>query len=362
MNTTCKRLLLSIIVPIRNEAHFIHQTLTQIKEQDFPKDCFEVLVVNGQSEDNTEAIIKEFIAQNPEMQIRLLQNRKRLSSAARNIAVRKAKGEYILIIDGHVHLPGSDLLKNYMAAAVKHNARVIGRPQPLDPPDTNYFQRVVALARCSFLAHSKESFIYSNFEGFTSPISIGVMYHRSIFNEIGYFDESFDAAEDLEFNYRLEKAGYQCFTSPDLAVKYYPRSNFITLFHQLRRYGIGRAYFIYKHPDRFTIETLLPAFLFMIMLLIPVALLTPSFIKNTWIITVACYLIAVGVESLRMLKKNRLSTVLLVPPIILTIHSGLGLGLIMGLIKCIKMWLFSVGQRMINFVRVYGLRLPIDLN
>ena len=356
MNTTCKRLLLSIIVPIRNEAHFIHQTLTQIKEQDFPKDCFEVLVVNGQSEDNTEAIIKEFIAQNPEMQIRLLQNRKRLSSAARNIAVRKAKGEYILIIDGHVHLPGSDLLKNYMAAAVKHNARVIGRPQPLDPPDTNYFQRVVALARCSFLAHSKESFIYSNFEGFTSPISIGVMYHRSIFNKIGYFDESFDAAEDLEFNYRLEKVGYQCFTSPGLAIKYYPRSNFSALFHQLRRYGLGRANFIFKHPERFTIETLLPACLFLAMLLIPLALIAAPFIKYIWIIAVTCYLMALSVESLRLLGKHRLSTVLLIPPIIFTIHSGLGLGLIIGFFKCVKTGLFSICQRMINFVRVHGYR------
>ena len=364
MNTTsaCKRLLLSIVVPVRNEAHFIRQTLTQFKEQDFPKDCFEVLIVNGQSEDNTEAIIKEFIAQNPEMQIRVLQNRKRLSSAARNIAVKKAKGEYILIIDGHVYLPSADLLTNYMTAASKHQAMVIGRPQPLDPPDINHFQRVVALARRSFLAHSKESFIYSNFEGFTSPISIGVMYHWSVFNKIGYFDESFDAAEDLEFNYRLEKAGYQCFTSPDLAVKYYPRSNFRSLFHQLRRYGVGRTNFIFKHPERFTIETLLPAFLFMVMLLIPVALLATPFIKYIWIIIVTCYLIALGLESLRLLGKHRLSTVLLVPPIIFSIHSGLGLGLIMGFFKRVKMWLFGVGQKMINFVRVYGLRLPINLN
>lgn len=351
MNTppACKELLLSIIVPVRNEANYIRQTLTQFKKQDFPKNCFEVLVVDGQSEDDTEAIVKEFTTRNPDMQIKLLQNRKRLSSAARNIAVKRAEGEYILIIDGHVHLPTSDLFKNYIEAAFKNKAMVIGRPQPLDPPDINHFQRVVALARSSFLAHSKESFIYSNFEGFSSPISIGVMYHWSVFAEIGYFDENFDAAEDFEFNYRLEKAGYQCFTSPDLSVKYYPRKNFPTLFCQLSRYGLGRANFIHKHPERLTLETLLPAFLFMAMLLTPLALLTTPIIKYLWIIGITCYLFALCFESLRLSGPHRISTILLIPPIILTIHSGLGWGLITGFFKCLKTWLFDQMGEYLNY-------------
>lgn len=334
-----RELCLSVVVPVRNEAHFIHQTLMQFKKQNFPKDCFEVLVVNGQSKDNTEAIVKEVITQNPDMQIRLLQNRKRLSSAARNIAVKKAKGEYILIMDGHIHLPTSDLLKNYMEAAFENNAMVIGRPQPLDPPGISRFQQVVALARRSFLAHSKESFVYSDFEGFTSPISIGVMYHWSIFTKIGFFDENFDAAEDLEFNYRLEKEGYQCFTSPHLAVKYYPRRNFHSLFYQLSRYGLGRANFIYKHPERLSLETLLPAFLFVTMLLTPFALLIAPFIKYLWIIGITSYLFILCFESLRLYRPHGIRTVLLVPLIILTIHSGLGWGLVLGLLKCMKTWL-----------------------
>lgn len=336
-----KRTLLSILIPVRNESHCINRVLTQLEKQTFSKDCFEVLVIDGQSNDETQTIVKEFAVQNPHMKIELFQNSKRLSSAARNIAVTMAKGEYILFIDGHVHLPTSNLLRNYMAAAIDNNALIIGRPQPLDPPGISYFQRAIALARSSNLAHSKESFIYSNFEGFTSPISIGVMYHRSVFEKVGLFDETFDAAEDFEFNYRLEKAGYKCFTSPNLTVKYYPRDSLHSLFNQLSRYGLGRAKFVTKHPERFTMETLVPVFFLIAVLSAPLTFFSVFLLKYTWMSCAMCYVLALLIESFRFLRSNSLTTVAVVPIIILTVHLGLGWGVSKGLFQYVKMKIFN---------------------
>lgn len=46
-------LLVSIIIPCRNEEKFIGKCLDSIIAQDYPKDKLEVLVVDGMSEDRT---------------------------------------------------------------------------------------------------------------------------------------------------------------------------------------------------------------------------------------------------------------------------------------------------------------------
>lgn len=321
--------ILTIMIPVRNESSYIGNTLKQISEQSFPQELYEVIVVDGESDDDTADIVEQFSNKHSSMNIILLRNPKRLSSTARNIAIKKSRGEYILLIDGHVHLPNKHLLKNCIDAAEKSSALVVGRPQPLDPPDNTAFQKAVALARSSVLAHSQESYIYSDFEGFTSPISIGVMYHKSVFSKIGFFDESYDAAEDCEFNYRLEKAGYRCFTSPDLAVRYYPRGSFNTLFHQLKRYGIGRANFVSKNPERFTFEILAPVFFLIFIFGAPLFFMFSLF-KFLWLLGACAYLSLLSIESLRFGYKHWLSDFYLIPPIIATIHLGLGWGLIKG--------------------------------
>ena len=59
------------------------------------------------------------------------------------------------------------------------------------------------------------------------------MYVRSVFDKVGYFDEEFDACEDVDFNYRVHKAGLKALISPKLKVCYYPRSSLGGLFKQL---------------------------------------------------------------------------------------------------------------------------------
>ena len=72
----------TIVMPIRNEARFIRDTLLQVINQDYPLDCFEIIVADGMSDDGTRAIVMEMAQQYP--QIRLLDNPARLSSAGRN--------------------------------------------------------------------------------------------------------------------------------------------------------------------------------------------------------------------------------------------------------------------------------------
>lgn len=321
----------TVMIPVRNEERFITQTLVQLEEQDYPRDRLEVIVVDGLSDDATPHLVQEFAEAHPALSVRLVTNPKRLSSAGRNIAVAEGHGEYFLLIDGHVYIPSRTLIRDMVSAAREHDARVLGRPQPLSPPDIDRFQEMVALARQSPIAHSRESFVYSEYEGWASPISIGVMYRRDVFDEVGRFDEQFDAAEDLEFNYRAERRGIRCFTSPKFTVLYYPRDSFAGLCRQMRRYGRGRAEFVLKHPERFRLESMVPAAL---VSGLAVLALGGSFRRELWVVLLVLFVVYAGllvIEGLRLTYRSRRRFSLWVPAIIGCVHLGLGLGLLEGL-------------------------------
>src|SRR4051794_26830844 len=75
--------LMSVIVPVRNEARFVAHTVEQLVHQDYPVGRFEILVVDGRSTDDTREIVSSLAAIHPN--VKLLHNPRRLSSAARNI-------------------------------------------------------------------------------------------------------------------------------------------------------------------------------------------------------------------------------------------------------------------------------------
>jgi GT2 family glycosyltransferase len=163
------------------------------------------------------------------------------------------------------------------------------------------------------------------------------MYHRSVFEAVGGFDEGFDAAEDVEFNYRLERAGYRCFTSAKLAIHYYPRSSVGALFRQLKRYGYGRAAFLLKHPERFTLETLVPAGFVLSISILAAASLISKIAAFALGIGLGLYAIILGFEALR-LGGGKPHLAFRFPVVIATIHCGLGIGFIQGLIQRRDLW------------------------
>lgn len=364
---------ITIVMPVRNEERFIADTLQQLLGQDYPADRFEIIVADGMSDDATRKIVMNIASQHP--QVRLLDNPRQRSSAGRNIGFKNGKGDIFLVVDGHCFIPDNQLLKNTAACLEKSGADCLGRPQPLDPPGLTEFQKAVALARASKLGHGGDSLIFGEYEGFASPVSNGAAYKKEVFEKAGYLDEAFDACEDVEFNYRVEQAGYTCYTSPKLTIRYYPRENLRGLFRQMTRYGSGRRRFTRKHPKALTLNQLIPAgFVVGILSLGVTAALSLAgveflslgivevlssgvakvlshggaealssagttslrpFVPSPLILLIApllllyaLYLIIIIAESVRIAAKNGWQYLRWVPFIIITIHFGLGWGFV----------------------------------
>lgn len=322
---------LSIIIPIRNEEKFIGKTLEALINQAYPKERYEIMVVDGRSTDETQAVVNEFIKAHSAANVRLLDNPGILSSRARNIGVREARGQLIGVIDGHVYIPNDLLFANMERLAKENKALCLARPAPLDVPGLNSGKPYwIAVARKSWLGHSRNSYIYSDYEGFVDPRSSAFAYHENVFDKVGYFDESFDAAEDVEFHFRLKKAGIMAYTSPKLLIYSFPRDSFLGLFRQQARYGEGRARLVRKHHDGLTKETPIPAAIFLMFALLPVVAIflleRPLLALPYWAVIIIYIFVLLAYGLLEALKRNVFFPGLFVALGLWTTHMGLGWG------------------------------------
>ena len=328
---------ITVVMPVRNEELFIEGTLGEILNQEYPPNRFEVIVADGGSTDRTCEIVKRIAITYP--QVILIPNPCGLSSSGRNIGFKNGRGDIFIVIDGHCKINNRRLFKDIVTCFAKSDAQCLGRPQPLDPPGISPFQKAVALARSSWMGHNGSSFIYSNFEGYVSPLSHGAIYKKEVFQKTGYVDESFDACEDVEFNYRVEKSGFKTYMSPSLSIKYFPRENVDALFHQMKRYGRGRFNLIRKHPEAFNLTTCIPPmFVICFFLLFPLSVFrslshTPFFLFAHIALSFlfGLYILLLIAESMHLSMKNGLKSFFYFPSIFFSIHFGLGWGFLSAL-------------------------------
>jgi GT2 family glycosyltransferase len=317
---------ISVIVPVRNEEQFLKSTLEQILTQDYSRRRFEVLVADGQSTDGTRAIVHQLQETHPNLH--LLDNPGRLSSSGRNMAIQAARGDIIVVIDGHCDVEDDQHLRALAEAFAESGAPCIGRPQPLDVATANSLQRAIAAARASRLGHNPSSFIYSDTPRFVPPQSVAVAYRREVFAEVGLFDEHFDACEDVEFNHRVDQAGLPCYFTPKVRVRYHPRENLSGLFGQLQRYGRGRVRLLRKHPETLSLACLVPALFLGGLVVGPAGAVVHAWLAAIYVGTVALYLLAVGLGSVMLAWRRRDFRMLpWLPLVFAAIHAGAGIGI-----------------------------------
>ncbi len=317
---------ISVIVPVRNEARFIRNTLDQLLHQDY--EAFEILVADGRSTDGTRTLVAECAARFP--QVRLLDNPGKLSSAGRNQAVRAARGDILLLVDGHCEIDRVSYLREVAEAFARSGADCLGRPQPLDVSEASTLQRAVAAARSSRLGHHPDSYIYSSAEGFVPPHSVAVAYRRGVFERVGLFDESFDACEDVEFNHRVDRARLSCFFTPRVAARYVPRASLGGLFRQMVRYGRGRTRLARKHAETFSLRGFAPGAFVAGLLAGPLLALLSPLLAVLYAGAMGLYAaVVLAVSVLIALRARRAALLPWLPLVFAAIHVGSGAGILL---------------------------------
>jgi succinoglycan biosynthesis protein ExoA len=341
----------TVIVPVRNEERCLEATLRALLAQRYPIDRFEVLVFDGQSDDDTCGVVRRLQSQFDNL--RLFYNPRRLSSAARNLGLQQARGDYLLIVDGHCELRNREYLQDLVSVFQRHGVESVGRPQPLEISGATPLQRSIAAARRSRLGHNPGSFIYAAEGGLVPPQSVAVAYRRDVFDRVGRFDESFDACEDVEFNHRLSEAHGRCWLAPRLAVHYHPRATLAGLMGQMKRYGRGRARLLVKHANTLSVGPLVPAvFLLALIGTLALGLVSPIFAAAFCTIAVT-YSTCVLLAGLGLALNQRAPELApLFPAVFLSIHVAAGWGVIAELLPAIARRSFERVRRLTMFSRL----------
>ncbi len=229
------------------------------------------------------------------------------------------------------------MLRDIAELLERTSADALCRPQPLHYPGNNEFQRMVASVRGTFLGHGLDSTIYAlNNSRFVDPTSSGAIYRKAVFEKIGFYDEAFDACEDVEFNHRVKAAGLKAYIDPSLTIFYQPRASFSALFRQLSRYGKGRFRLIRKHSSAMSLSQLAPPVL---VLYVAGALATAAFLPPMLRLMVAAplalYLLLVLGFAVSLVPRHGLKMLGYGPLLYFTVHGGLGWGFITGLLEAV---------------------------
>ena len=308
-------------------------------------------MVDGESSNGTRDLAAAFARRH--RGVRVFANPRRLSSAGRNIGVRNARGDLIVVINGHCDLENDRYLADLAEAFDRSGADCVGRPQPLNVAAASPLQRTIAAARASALGHHPASFIYSAQEGFVPAKSVAVAYRREVFDVVGPFDETFDACEDVEFNHRLDRAGLRCYFTPRLAIGYQPRSTLGGLVRQLVRYGRGRVRLLKKHPDTLSLSTMVPLVFVVGLIAGPLACVMAPRLTAVYVGTLIVYAAIVLTVTVRIAFRQSDARLLWrLPLVFATVHLASGTGMLLelsrwspGLSRLINKYRLSLRER-----------------
>ena len=320
---------ISIIIPCRNEEEHIETALMSVLSQEEPLGGFEVILVDGRSDDLTLSKAKSIAA--ADKRLIVVENPQKVVSTAMNIGIRKAQGEVVIRMDAHCEYPIDyvqrliNLLETSGAANVGGVLVPIGTTKTQEAIGAAYRTSIgtgVALRSRDDDGRVRE--VDSLWQG---------CWWRAHLLEIGLFDEAMVRNQDDELCFRLRKMGGRILQSSAIRVLYSTRNSYRRLFEQFLQYGFWKVRLIRKHPGQSRPRHYIPALL--VTYLLAFSLGTLLYPALSWGLITGLVAYA-AVILLSASREAAVSGWHLLPGIIIALvamHFGYGIGFVIGLIN-----------------------------
>ncbi len=188
--------LVSVVMPVCNGACYIGQAIESVLTQDYSN--IEIVVIDDGSTDNTRQIILGY----NDRRIRYLHQENKGVASARNLGIRQAKGQFIVPLDAD-DMMTSSCISRHLAEFKRHPEVDLVYSDVLLIDETSHPLRLMKKPEYLDRRHLIRDLFRAGHP--IVPFRLGIK--KSVFDRIGFYDESLLVGEDYDMMRRFVKAG-----------------------------------------------------------------------------------------------------------------------------------------------------------
>ena len=327
-NCLYKNPFVTALLVTRNEQAYVERAMLSLINQTYPKECYEIIVIDGESTDNTLKIVEDLISKyrSEVFSIRVINNPKHILSSGWNIGIKAAKGEYVVRIDSHAEASNDFIEKNVNTILSKPDVVCVGgklTTKSIDG-DSNVISKILS----SPFGVGNSSFRVSEKADYADTAVYG-LYKKEVFEQVGYFNEQFVRNQDIELHSRIRASGGKFYFNPQINSIYYSRNTVEKMVKQAFGNGKWNMVLLKNHKSALRVRHLIP-FVFVLFLLTSLGFgLLNKRVRNIGISVILLHL-AIGIYA-ACLKTKKISEIIRMPFLFLLLHTSYGAGYLSGI-------------------------------
>lgn len=318
----------SVLVPTSNRADSLLRTLDSLAAQDYPRDRFEIVVIDDGSTDHTAETVKRIARRQPDGLIRYEFVPKGHIVHAKNRGLEIATGEIVAFTDDDCTFE-SDWLRTLVQPFADPEVGAAGGADraPADSPP------LAAAVDYAFTGLLGSGGVRSGGKGARVgrfyPCGCNMAIRKGVLEKTGRFDARFYNGEEIELDYRIIEAGYRTQFQDGARVWHHRRATLPRLARQVFHRGITRRMLFLKHPQFFEPAYFAPALIVAGFVLLALAAL---FVRPAaWLLALAAtgYVALLAAGALHCLvTRRKFGDALRVPAVLIVQHFVYGAGIL----------------------------------
>ena len=311
----------TVILPVYNEEAHLEECLRSLIGQTFPREKMEWIVVDNGSTDATPAILDRFRNEGPFL---LLSNPGAATPSSLNMAIRSARGRYIIRMDAH-SVYQRDYIDRCIRRLEQTDAENVGGVWEIRGEGA--LGRGFAVLLSSPFGAGGAAFRTAKNSGYVETVPFGA-WRRELFDRIGLFDEELVRSEDNDLNRRIRASGGKIYLDADIRTVYYCRSSLSAILRNGLNNGNALFHTLRRNPGAMSPRHYVPFVFLLSVLALGVGALFQPLCGKLLLAEAALYLLLDVFFSLRS-PKNAPVTLWLYP----AFHLAYGLGSALGMIN-----------------------------
>jgi len=256
----------SVIIPVKDQPDDIVKCIRALKDLDYPRNKFEVIVVDDGSENDVRDMF------NPR-DVRIIRQERSLGPAAsRNNGAAQARGKIFAFIDADC-VAGENWLTEIIPFFRTAGAGAVGGY--IDGYyQGKYLDRYEAVS--SSLNMGKRLLLEGDSDSAFYVPTANMLVTRAAFEKTGGFNKKLFLGEDVDFCWRLRKLGYNLLYAPYGAISHKHRNDLWPMLKRRFDYGTSESFLYRAHRDKKKTFLVSPfAALSLLALVLAIVLLSP---------------------------------------------------------------------------------------